>query len=276
MANSPRMFHLWCGKRSAGCVGSASGLCETRMAATLGTRHGLSLTGAGPNQGEEKRVNSMRDLALHAGRAILARIAVSRLLGVEYLLGVSTRAGNLARVEAARVVLVEQHERTVRLLDELGTVELPVAVGVVVAELHRLEHAVGGDDRRVLIAIDEAVVVGIGSIEQLGGISLPLVASDDAVVVAVPASGCGEKHTVGLGDRRASAGGEDGEQRSAGANAGSKPERSQLLFHCRSPMRCCTSSRMPLRAVACAGGTESPLDVIFDDLLEVGGDIRAT
>ena len=79
----------------------------------------------------------------------------------------STRSGNLARIEAARVVLVEQYERAVRLLDELGTVELPVTVGAVVAELHRLEHAVGGDDRRVLVAIDEAVVIGISSIEKL-------------------------------------------------------------------------------------------------------------
>ena len=88
------------------------------------------MTGAGPNQGENKRVYFTPDLALHAVRVILARIAGSRLLGVDYLLGVSTRAGNLARVAAARVVLVEQHEGAVRLLDELGAVEFPVAVGV--------------------------------------------------------------------------------------------------------------------------------------------------
>jgi hypothetical protein len=58
----------------------------------------------------------------------------------------------------------------------------------------------GGDDRGILVAIDEAVVIGISSIEKLGGISLPLVASDDTVAVAVPVAGGGEKHAVGLGD----------------------------------------------------------------------------
>ena len=40
------------------------------------------------------------------------------------------------------------------LLDELGARELPVLVGVVVAELHRLEHAIGVDDLDVLGAIE--------------------------------------------------------------------------------------------------------------------------
>src|SRR5688572_5044996 len=94
--------------------------------------------------------------AADAGAALLllARIAGFSLLGIEDLLRMRTCAGGLVRRQLALVGLVEQREGAVGLVDEFGALDFAVAIGVVVAELDRLEHAVGGDDLRVLGAVE--------------------------------------------------------------------------------------------------------------------------
>jgi len=92
-------------------------------------------------------------------------------------------------------------------------------------------------------------------------------------VIEIPVACSRKEHAIGFGNCGAATSVEEDDHR-ARAQTGTEPGKVQPAFHNRSPKRRIASSRLSLCFVVSLGA-EAPLDVVLDDVLELGGNIRA-